>query len=105
MCNFKLLDFSYNVTHVDRMKLFSKEPSRDSNHTEATEPELVTPTETLANEVKQPVTQPTSETVENKPIKERRSKNEERPLLPPRRNLRRTLTLPLKLRDYDLTRK
>jgi hypothetical protein len=87
------------------MKLFSKEPSRDSNHTETTEPELVIPTEALANEIKQPVTQPASETIENKPIKERRSKSEERPLLPPRRNLRRTLTLPLKLRDYDLTRK
>jgi hypothetical protein len=106
--NFKLLDLSDNsfyVTHVDRMKLFSKEPSRDSNHTETTEPELVIPTEALANEIKQPVTQPASETIENKPIKERRSKSEERPLLPPRRNLRRTLTLPLKLREYDLTRK
>jgi hypothetical protein len=82
--NFKLLDLSDNsfyVTHVDRMKLFSKEPSQDSNHTEATETELIIPTEALANEIEQPVTQPTSETIKNKPIKERRSKSEERPLL------------------------
>ena len=62
-----------------------KKPSRDSNHTGTTESEVVIPTETLANEIEQPVTQPTAETIVNKThlIKERRSKSEERPLLPP----------------------
>ena len=65
----QLQDMSNNstcVTHVDCRKLFSKKFSRDSNHTEATEPELVIPTETLANEIEQLVTQSTAETIENK---------------------------------------
>ena len=51
----KLQDISNNgtcATHVDRMKLLKKKKkktSRDSNHTGTTEPEVVIPTETLAN--------------------------------------------------------